>query len=58
LQARTRQLVALFDAEVKGYAFNDGGDGTTYAEWFADLLEEWQARADCEEGRRGEAQAR
>jgi hypothetical protein len=57
LQTRTHQLLARFDAEAKGYAFNDSGDGTTYAEWFADLLDEWQARGDLdyEEGRSDEA---
>lgn len=41
LRERTIALIRRFDAEDKDYAFNDGGDGTTYAEWFADLLEEW-----------------
>jgi hypothetical protein len=43
LHLRTEALVAQFDAETKDYAFDDGGHGTAYAEWFADLLEEWMA---------------
>ena len=41
LPERTRLLLARFDAEDKGYGFDDGGDGTMYATWFADLLDEW-----------------
>jgi len=41
LVERTRILIELFEEEDKGYAFNDGGDGTRYAEQFADLLREW-----------------
>lgn len=40
---RTRALLEAFDAERKGYAFNDSGDGTRYATWMADLLDEWLA---------------
>jgi hypothetical protein len=43
LADRTRALLAAFDGETKDHGFNDGGDGTTYAEWFADLLDEWAA---------------
>ena len=45
LRERTIQLTRQFDAEDKDYAFNGGGDGTTYAEWFADLLDEWVQEA-------------
>lgn len=41
LRGRTIELVRRFDNEKKDHAFDDGGDGTTYAQWFADLLEEW-----------------
>lgn len=44
LRERTESLIARFDAEDQDHAFNDGGDGTTYAQWFADLLEEWMKR--------------
>lgn len=45
LQQRTRELLARFDnADRNSYAFDDSGDGTQYAEWFADLLDEWLAR--------------
>ena len=44
LEDRTRILLREFDAEEKGYAFDDGGDGTAYATWFADLLDEWLTR--------------
>jgi hypothetical protein len=44
LAERTRALIRDFEREEKDYAFNDGGDGTMYAEWFADLLREWLAR--------------
>jgi hypothetical protein len=45
LKERTTELLKNFAAEDKGYAFNDGGDGTMYAEWFADLLSEWLERS-------------
>lgn len=41
LRGRTIELVRRFDNEEKDHAFDDSGDGTTYAQWFADLLEEW-----------------
>jgi hypothetical protein len=43
LPERTRILIKLFEQEDKGYAFNDGGEGTMYAEEFAGLLREWLA---------------
>jgi hypothetical protein len=43
LGERTRQLLARFDGEEQGYAFDDAGDGTRYATWFADLLDEYLA---------------
>jgi hypothetical protein len=42
LTKRTRELLARFDnSDRNSYSFNDSGDGTQYAEWFADLLDEW-----------------
>lgn len=41
LADRTREVLADFAREDKGYAFNDGGDGTAYAWQMAELLEEW-----------------
>ena len=42
LVLRTRALLERFDREDRSsYAFGDSGDGTQYAEWFADLLDEW-----------------
>ena len=42
LLIRTRALLEHFDREDRNsYAFGDSGDGTQYAEWFADLLDEW-----------------
>jgi hypothetical protein len=38
---RTEQIVAMFDAEEKDYAFGDGGDAEMYAAEMADLLERW-----------------
>lgn len=48
LAERTRQGLAALRAEGSrgSYAFDDAGDGTTYAEWFADLLTEWVAQRD------------
>jgi hypothetical protein len=45
LEARTREALAYFGREDKGYAFNDSGEGTAYAEQFAGLLREWLDRA-------------
>ena len=45
LQDRTRQLVAEFEAQEKGYPFNYSGDGTAYATRFAGLLREWLGSA-------------
>ena len=42
LAERTRELVARFDAEEKDPGFSGSADALGYAEWFADLLEEWQ----------------
>lgn len=44
LRGRTIELVRRFDNEEKGRDFDDSGSGTTYAQWFADLLEEWAGR--------------
>ncbi len=45
LPDRTRELLTRFGTEdTSGYAFSDSGDGTRYACWLADLLEEWLAR--------------
>ncbi len=41
LTQRTIQVLDKFDAEEKGHGFNDGGDGTYYAQVMADLLDEW-----------------
>lgn len=41
LRGRTIELVRRFDNEEKDRAFNCDGDGTRYAAWLADLLEEW-----------------
>lgn len=48
LAERTRQGLAAFRAEGSrgSYAFDDAGDGTTYAEWFGDLLTEWADQRD------------
>ncbi len=38
---RTEEIIALFDAETKDYAFGDSGDAETYAAEMADILEKW-----------------
>ena len=38
---RTEQIVAMFDAETKDYAFGDSGDAESYAAEMADILERW-----------------
>ncbi len=45
LAERTRVLIKIFEEQEKGYAFNDGGQGTAYAEEFVGLLREWLGRA-------------
>lgn len=41
LPEKTRKLIRRFEGERKDHGFDDGGDGTIYACWFADLLREW-----------------
>jgi predicted acetyltransferase len=38
---RSEQIVAMFDAETKDYAFGDSGDAEMYAAEMADILEKW-----------------
>ena len=38
---RSEEIIAMFDAEEKDYAFGDGGDAEMYAAEMADLLEKW-----------------
>jgi hypothetical protein len=38
---RTEQIISMFDAEPKGYAFGDSGDAESYAAEMADILERW-----------------
>jgi hypothetical protein len=38
---RSEQIIAMFDAEEKDYAFVDGGDAEMYAAEMADILEKW-----------------
>jgi hypothetical protein len=38
---RSEQIIAMFDAEAKDYAFGDGGDAEMYAAEMADILEKW-----------------
>jgi hypothetical protein len=41
LMERSREIVRLFDAEIKDYAFGDSGEAESYAAEMADLLEQW-----------------
>jgi hypothetical protein len=43
LLKRSQDIIALYDAEDKGYAFGDSGDAEMYADEMADLLEFWIA---------------
>jgi hypothetical protein len=38
---RSEEIIAMFDAETKDYAFGDGGDAESYAAEMADILEKW-----------------
>jgi hypothetical protein len=38
---RSEEIIAMFDAEDKGYAFGDSGDAESYAAEMADILEKW-----------------
>jgi hypothetical protein len=38
---RSEEIIAMFDAENKGYAFGDSGDAESYAAEMADILEKW-----------------
>jgi hypothetical protein len=38
---RSEQIIAMFDAATKGYAFGDSGDAEMYAAEMADIIEKW-----------------
>jgi hypothetical protein len=38
---RSEQIIELYDAEDKDYAFSDSGDAESYAAEMADILEKW-----------------